>query len=949
MIILESKLQVPNHSLCLIRNRLFSFIETHLDRSLICLTSDGGYGKTTLISSFIKERKIPAIWYQLSQQDRNPNMFLSYIQTAISRIISGEHTICDVSSKNFDEELDHLFAILSRWPTRLVIILDHYQSVDQCGEVESILTRMIANASPFVTFIITSRIRPNLQLANLKLQNRLAELETKELAFTKEEIRRFFIELHHIALQDHETALILHKTEGWVTSLQLLKDLIKEVSETDRSSFWIKFNGSPDINDYLSAEILASQSEEIRDFLYKTCLLKDLNSNVINKYLGIHNANEILEHLLRNHLFIYKNNLGVIKYHKLFRSFLYRELSKRRSKTEIDELHRMLSNIYEQKSDYINAFAHSVTGNHFIGAAALMKSMKERFNRSQFLTLIDKLAENFSPDLSFVSISLFLFRCIPLDIVKDLITPLEINFKSMKDSLDPKLSVHFQHQLAAIHYFVGEINKAQQLCSDSLNESLMIKDHDMVCKNLSLKAMLCSEMGKWEEAVQFAQEALSYPGTYSNYHPHHMSLCVLAEIYLSRNNLLKAYSLIQEALKISEQSYDCSIIFPYRLMGKYYRLKGEYQEAFNWFKKAESIAVQYHLEYDHGKICLEMAATFLETGQWKEAESCASKSSGYLTHNVYLSCKVRQLQIKLWRKMGKHSLAVVMQNELERICQNKNYYWLSPRAESETRSSLVVKENNDAPLSIRVLGKLEIKCGEQFVTLKRKSSLRLLQYMINYRESKLTKDSIIDEIFPEASFETVNNQFYVTLSYLRKALEPQLKSGRDSIFIKQSGEHYSLYLDHIDLDIHEFTQLVHKGEAASPSERLDKLKRAEHLYRGDYFEEYPYVSFLEPEREKYRFYYLKIIQELAGYYWDQSDYQQGIAYFEKALKKEPYEESVYLEYMERLLEANLTLQAQKVSELYQKFIEKELGIPVQAKLQEMFNDYTGFRKIRKNG
>ncbi len=106
------------------------------------------------------------------------------------------------------------------------------------------------------------------------------------------------------------------------------------------------------------------------------------------------------------------------------------------------------------------------------------------------------------------------------------------------------------------------------------------------------------------------------------------------------------------------------------------------------------------------------------------------------------------------------------------------------------------------------------------------------------------------------------------------------------------------------------------------------------MYRGDYFEEYPYVSFLELVREKFRVYYLKVLQELAVYYWDQADYEQGISYFEKALLKEPYEESVYLEYMERLMKANLVLQAKKVSELYQKYIEKELGIPVQAKLQK---------------
>ncbi|WP_372813016.1 BTAD domain-containing putative transcriptional regulator [Paenibacillus sp.] len=921
MIILESKLRVPNYSLYLVRNRLLSFIENHLDRSLICLTSDGGYGKTTLISSFVKEKKLPAVWYQLSQQDRNPHTFLSYMKTAILRRISGEQMIYDVRPEQIDEELDHLSALLSTWPTRLIIILDQYQSVDQCEEIQHILTRLIENASPSVTFIITSRTRPSLQLVSLKLQNRLAELHTKELAFTKDEIGMFFVDLHGIALQENEIDLIYHKTEGWVTSLQLLKDLIKEVNDADRPSFWLKFNGTPDINDYLSAEILASQSEEIRDFLYKTCLLTDINSNVINKFLGIHNADEILEHLLRNHLFIYKNNLGMIKYHKLFRSFLYRELSKRHSSTEIDEFHQKLSLIYEKKSDFIHAFVHSVMGSQFINAATLMKSMKERFTRSQFLTLIDKLSENFSPDLTFASISLFLFRCIPLDMIKDLITPLEINFKSMNGNMNPKLSVHFQHQLAAIYYFVGEMNKAEQLCSNSLNESLSIKDQEMICKNLSLQAMLCMKTGRQEEAVQCAQEALSYRGTYSNYHPHHMSLCVLAEIYLDQNKLLKADSLIKETLKLSEERFDCAILFPYRLMGKYYRLQGDYQEAFAWFRKAEDIGVQFHLDYDLGNVYLEMVAAYMETGQWEEAELYLSKSSVSFTHNIYLSNKVKQMQQALSEKRGSSTSAVDM---------------AAPTPQLEAHRPLVVQEPEHAKISIRVLGKFEIQSGDQIVTLKRKSSLRLLQFFITHRESKLTKDSIIDEIFPEGSFEAVNNQFYVTLSYLRKTLEPQLKSGRDSLFIKQSGEHYTLSLDHMDLDIHQFTQLIHKGEYSS-LEHLGKLKKAELLYRGDYFEEYPYVSFLELVREKIRVYYLKVLQELAVYYWDQADYEQGISYFEKALRKEPYEESVYLEYMERLMKANLVLQAKKVSELYQKYIEKELGIPVQAKLQKMFH------------
>jgi LuxR family maltose regulon positive regulatory protein len=867
------------------------------------------------------------------------------MKTAIFRKISGDKMIYDLQQEitdpeMFEQEVDKMIAILSTWPTRLIIVLDNYQSIDQSVEVERILTKMLSHASPLVTFIITSRIRPRLQLVKLKLQNKLAELERKDLAFTKEEILDFFVNLHHLTLQEHEAELILNKTEGWVASLQLLQYLIKDMNDTDRAPFWLKFSGTPDIYDYLGTEILASQSVEIQNFLYKTSLLTDLNSNVINKFLEIDHSDEILEHLLKSHLFIYKTSLGTIKYHKLFRSFLYKELSKRYNKNEINNYHKQLSNIYKQQADLFNAFAHSVAGSDFLVAAELMKNMKERYDPSQFMVLIDGLLENISPELSSASISLFIARCIPLEIIKELIPPLEINIKNIKEKNNQISVMHLQHQLAALYFYSGEINKSEQLCTDSLNGSIEMKDQEMISINLSLKALICWYMRKYEEAVQFAQKSLSYPDPFGNFHPHHIALWILAEINLEQNHLWKAESLLKETLNLSEQRFDCSIIYPYCSMGKYYRLMGKHQEAFDWIRKAEKLALKFNLGYDLGWIYMELAQTYMETEQWQEADFNLTKSSEYLTHSIYLKSKVKQLQINLWHKMGKAKMASDSQKELDNIIQEKNYYWFPQTNKYEPQSSLIIREKNTAKLSIRVLGKFEITCGDKLITLKRKSSLRLLQYFITNKNSKLMKESFIDEIFPEGSFESINSQFYVALSSLRKSLEPDLKSGRDSLFIKQSGEYYTFCLDHIYLDIDEFTQLIQKKEDVSYPEHIQNLKKAELLYRGDYFEEYPYVHFLELERERFRMLYLNILQELAHCYWQNSDFERGMEYFERMIGKDPYRESIYEDYIKRLLEANLFLRAKKVSEMYQKFIEKELGTPVQDKLQIMFKNFS---------
>jgi LuxR family maltose regulon positive regulatory protein len=291
----------------------------------------------------------------------------------------------------------------------------------------------------------------------------------------------------------------------------------------------------------------------------------------------------------------------------------------------------------------------------------------------------------------------------------------------------------------------------------------------------------------------------------------------------------------------------------------------------------------------------------------------------------------------VWKYTEKQEMIVREQEKWEQICREKKYDWLIQNQGSESVHSLTVTENRMEQISIFTLGKFKISKGQQLITIKRKLSIQLLQYFIIHRGKKLTKDNLIEAVFPESSIESANNYFAVALSHLRRTLEPGLKNGRDSMVITQSGEHYILKQDHIDLDIDRFMQLTSRNLESSSADRIHRLKQAELLYGGDFFEEYPYESFLENEREKLRVRYLQVLYELAEYYWN-LDYQQGMYYFEKSLEKDPYQENVYLVYIQRLLQLNLALHAKKISDQYRKYIEKELGIPIQSKLDELFHN-----------
>jgi LuxR family maltose regulon positive regulatory protein len=493
----------------------------------------------------------------------------------------------------------------------------------------------------------------------------------------------------------------------------------------------------------------------------------------------------------------------------------------------------------------------------------------------------------------------------------------------MKEAHNPIYMQYFQHLLATMTFYMGDLYKAYSLCNSSLQASLKMKDHKMIIKNMALKALICLRLGQYKKAQFIARSILSYPGTLDHFRSHKVAWHVLSETHLNMNDLTNARPLIEETLKLAEHHIDNLIIFPYKAMAQYYRLSRDYAQAMDWIKKAEDIAVQYSWDYDLGLIFEEKALIYLEIQQWENAEDCLAKAYDYLKYNTYFATKVKLMQIKLWQYLGKQAHCDIALKELSDMYTGTSFCWFFPINEIKFRIR-VIEEKKETLLSITTLGTFQVSYKGKKVSIKRKSSLRMLQYFIVNYTTKKTKDQIVEALFPERSLKSAYSEFYVALSQLRKTLESDLSSGRDSRFIKQTGEHYYLSLDDVDLDVSSFSQLIQHYEDTSSPQRIELLQKAVQLYRGDFFEEYPYEEFLEIARQKLRNSYLRALYKLACYYWERSNYQRGIEYFEACLYKDPLQEDIYQDYIKRLLESGLSIQAKRVSNLFNKYVQREL-------------------------
>jgi len=68
------------------RSELDEKLNIGLSRKLILVSASAGFGKTTVVSDWIRQNKIQAAWLSLDNGDNDPTVFLSYVISGIQSI-----------------------------------------------------------------------------------------------------------------------------------------------------------------------------------------------------------------------------------------------------------------------------------------------------------------------------------------------------------------------------------------------------------------------------------------------------------------------------------------------------------------------------------------------------------------------------------------------------------------------------------------------------------------------------------------------------------------------------------------------------------------------------------------------------------------------------------------------------------------------------------------------
>jgi LuxR family maltose regulon positive regulatory protein len=378
--LVETKLYLPRLRRSLVaRPRLSGRLSRGSEATLTLISAPAGFGKTTLLTAWLSaaatENRSVA-WLSLEESDRQPTTFWTYVITALQKAVPGVGASVLPLPQSAQPPIETVLAAvlneLAAVRNEVDLVLDDYHLVDG-PDVRVGMVFLLEHLPPHVHLVISSRADPLLPLARLRARGELVEVRAADLRFTPDEVAAYLNDVIGLDLAPKDIAALEGRTEGWIAALQLAA--LSMQGRTDIGGFIAGFAGDDRyIVDYLVEEVLQRQTEQVRTFLLRTCLLDRLSGALCDAVTGEPGGRATLEALDRANLFLVPldDSRHWYRYHHLFADMLQAHLHDERP-DEVTDLHRRASQWYDQHGQPSPAVRHALAAGDVERAADLVE------------------------------------------------------------------------------------------------------------------------------------------------------------------------------------------------------------------------------------------------------------------------------------------------------------------------------------------------------------------------------------------------------------------------------------------------------------------------------------------------------------------------------------------------------------------------------------------------
>ncbi len=456
-------------------------------RGLTLVLAPAGYGKTTLISTWLDACGLPSAWLSLDEHDSDLGLFATYFVAAVQTLFpdAGVETLAllnGVTVPPLPVVAHSLLNELNAIPQEFILVLDDYHTIQERA-VHDLLTELLRHPLPTLHLVLCARNDPPLPIANLRARGQVVELRAADLRFTLEEAAILVRDVMEVAVDERTISVLEVKTEGWpvglcLAALSLRHQYVPGMIAADASGY------NRYVIDYLAAEVISRLTPAIQDFLVKISILDHFCGPLCEAVVGVDDpacdGQAYLEWLERADLFLMPvdDERRWYRCHPLFQQLLMHRLEQQHSPAEISALHLRASAWFAQNRYLEEALHHALAaGDRPAAVQIVARHRHELMNQDQWqrlerwVHLFPRQLIDEQPELLLTEVWIKFLRQqladVPglLDRVENLIPQM-----SLEPAAADRLQGEVEARRSAQYYWAGDAARSQSAARQALEK-----------------------------------------------------------------------------------------------------------------------------------------------------------------------------------------------------------------------------------------------------------------------------------------------------------------------------------------------------------------------------------------------------------------------------------------------------------------------------------------------
>lgn len=222
--------------------------------------------------------------------------------------------------------------------------------------------------------------------------------------------------------------------------------------------------------------------------------------------------------------------------------------------------------------------------------------------------------------------------------------------------------------------------------------------------------------------------------------------------------------------------------------------------------------------------------------------------------------------------------------------------------------------------------------GTQYFAWRTLKAPELFAYLLYHHDKTVTKEDLIDLLWPEYNLEKSTAQLHTAIYQIRKVL----KEARIELEIKYKDSGYSLLLGNQRLDVEAWESQVNQAPPVT-TETLEQHLLILGLYKGDYLADHRYI-WAEYEQERLRLVWLAHIKKIAEFYLQRAMYTEAISLYQRIVDKLPHMEDGYFGLMQIYSILNHQVEVRRMFQILTDRLQDEFDVTPSQELIDWYSN-----------